>query len=183
MFHFAASHRIGHQHLLFRQVGHAKLLTPPLLPQIIESSIYRQAIQPRFKDLRRPQLIERKIKPQENFLCDILDIFRTRDQPGDRTQNPLSVRQYDFVKRDTIAILRAFYELEINQHAAPAVPASEYSNDSEWIGVPASRQVTKLYGETQKAFAAHGPFGPRGYQLSAFSGQLASAGIGLPSHG
>jgi hypothetical protein len=33
------------------------------------------------------------------------------------------------------------------------VPASEYSNDSDWIGVPASRQVTKLWRETQKSFS------------------------------
>jgi len=37
-------------------------------------------VQPRFKDLRRPELVERKIQPQENFLRDVLDIFRTGDQ-------------------------------------------------------------------------------------------------------
>jgi hypothetical protein len=97
-------------------------------------------------------LIEGKIKPQENFLCDILDIFRTRDQPRDRTQNSLSVRQYDFVERGAVAILRALDQLEINQHAAPTVPASEHATVFEWIGVPASRQVTKLWRETQKPF-------------------------------
>jgi hypothetical protein len=45
-------------------------------------------------------------------------------------------------------------------------PASEYSNDSDWIGVPASRQVTKLWRQKQKPF-----FGGR-----------AAAGVALSSH-
>jgi superfamily I DNA/RNA helicase len=62
-------------------------------------------------------LIEGKIKPQKNFLRDILDIFRTGDQTGDRPQNALPVGQYDFVECRGVAFLRAPDQFEINQHA------------------------------------------------------------------
>src|ERR1019366_455986 len=119
-------------------VGHPKCLAAALLAKIIVSRVNRQPIQPRLKDLCRPQLVERKIKPQENFLCDILDIFRTGDQPGDRAQNPLPVHRHDFVESSAIALLCALDQLEINQHSAPYVPASKSFKCSIWIGVPAS---------------------------------------------
>jgi hypothetical protein len=70
-------------------------------------------------------LIEGKIKSQENFLCDVLDIFRPRDQTCDRPENAFPVGYNDFVERRAIAFLRAIDQFEVNQHAAPSrVPAS-----------------------------------------------------------
>src|ERR1051326_3632775 len=107
LFRFSAGECIGHHDLLLAKVGHSKLLAAALLTKVIVRRVDRQAIQPWFKDLGRPQLIEGKIKPQENLSCDILDTFRTGDQTVDRPQNPFPVRQYDFVERRTIALLRS----------------------------------------------------------------------------
>src|SRR5262249_35806969 len=129
----------------------AVLLPAPLFPQIIVGGVDRQAIQPRFKDLCRPQLIEGKIEPQKDFLGHILDILRTGNQPANSPQYALPVGQYDLIKRRAIILLRAPDKIEINQHAAPLGPASESPTGSVWIGVPASRQVTKLCWQTQNA--------------------------------
>jgi hypothetical protein len=72
-------------------------------------------------------LIEREIQPQKDFLGHILYILRASDQPGDSPQNSLPVSQNDLVKRRAITTLRALDLLEINQHAAPAMPAPDCS--------------------------------------------------------
>ena len=94
-------------------------LPPALLPKVIVRRVHGQPVQPRFKDLFLPELIERKIQSQEYFLCDVLDVLRTGDQTSDRPQNPFPVSQYDLVERSAIAFLRARNQTEINQHAAP----------------------------------------------------------------
>src|SRR5258707_6988606 len=122
-------HRVGEHYLLLAQVGHPEFLTATLIPQIVVSCVYRKPVQPRFKALFLPELIEREIKPQEDFLCDILYIFRTGDQTGDRPPNPLPVGLDDFVERRGIALLSPRDQTEINQHAAPGrCPASGFSD-------------------------------------------------------
>jgi hypothetical protein len=82
---------------------------------------------------------------------DVLDILRTGDQPRDRPQNALPIGQHNFVERGRVAFLSAPDQLEINQHAAPRLgPAPGNRTSSDLKGVPAKRQVTRLWGETQK---------------------------------
>ena len=138
----AAGRRIRHHNLLLGQVGHAILRPPPLLAQVIVGRVYRQPVQPRFKYLRRPQLVERKIQPQENFLCDVLDIFRTGDQTTDGPHRALPVRQDDFVKCRTITLLRTPDSREVYQHATPLAAAGPVL-DFVSIGVKAYPQVTR----------------------------------------
>src|SRR5581483_7494702 len=95
------------------------------------------------------ELIERKIKPQENFLCDILDIFGPGNQTCNRAQNPLPIGHYNFVEGGAIALLRPLNQLEIYQHARPSAPAYGTLSCSVWKGVPALRQVTSLWLEKQ----------------------------------
>ena len=56
---------------------------PAMFPQIIISRIHRQPVKPRLENLRRTELIERKIQPQKHFLADILHILGPRNQPRD----------------------------------------------------------------------------------------------------
>ena len=119
-----ARHGIRHHDLLLGQIGHPELLTPPLLTQIIVRRVRRQPVQPRLKNLRRPELIERKIQPHEYFLRDVLDIFRPGDQLTDLPQNPLPVCQYDFVERHGIAVWARLISSKSTSMPHRYVPAS-----------------------------------------------------------
>jgi hypothetical protein len=135
--------------LLLGEVGHSELLTAFLLAKVIVSRVYRQPVQPGFKDLCRPQLVEREVKPQENFLTYVLNVLRTGDQPRNGPQNSLPVSQHDFIERGAIPILRPLDQLKIYQHAAPWTQAAE-SLGSEWKGVPPRSLVTQEFDRKPK---------------------------------
>ena len=112
--------RVGHQDHLLGKVGHSHLTTPALLSKIIIRRVHRQAVEPRVKNIRRPELVQGKVKPEKHLLPDVLDVLAPPDEPGNRAQNPPPGRQNDLVERRVISALRAFDQLCVNQHAMPA---------------------------------------------------------------
>jgi hypothetical protein len=90
---------------------------PPALPaQIIIRRVHRQPIQPRLENFRRPQLVQRKVQSEENFLTYILHIFRPADETRNGTQDPFTVCLHDLVKGTVVTASSPFYEFEVNQH-------------------------------------------------------------------
>src|SRR5439155_27389528 len=92
---------------------------------IIIGGVHGQPVQPGLENFRAAELVEREVQPEKHLLADVFHIVGPGDQPRDRAQNTLPIRQNDFVEGSAIAFLRSLDQLEVNQHAIESWPASK----------------------------------------------------------